>query len=217
MLIVGGGPAGSTCAWALRAGGPRRRRHGPRDLSARQGVRRVDHAAGRRRICGLTFDDYRHGRTFQPITGFRIGLIGVGGDVDATYDRPVSFGIRRCEFDHYLLRRSGARLRLGTPDLRASAATGRRWIVNECLESPDARRRRRPLLPGRANAQRGRPADRRWSSRKRPSSRSMRLNLVVHDVARAARALLFAARSTATAGASASRTTSTSGSGSIDL
>jgi len=31
------------------------------------------------------------------------------------YGRPISFGIRRCEFDHYLLQRSGARVITGTP------------------------------------------------------------------------------------------------------
>ena len=47
--------------------------------------------------------EYRHGRTFQPITAFRVGIIGTREVVDVEYRRPVSFGIRRCEFDHYLL------------------------------------------------------------------------------------------------------------------
>ena len=45
-LIVGGGPAGSTCAWQLRAGRPRRRGHGSCDIPARQGLRRLDYSAG---------------------------------------------------------------------------------------------------------------------------------------------------------------------------
>ncbi len=50
------------------------------------------------------------------------------------YDRVVSYGIRRCEFDDYLLRRSGARLELG-----ASASIRREhgsWIVNDRVAAP---------------------------------------------------------------------------------
>ena len=36
----------------------------------------------------------------------RTGLIG-GAALDTDYDRVVSYGIRRCEFDQYLLQRSG--------------------------------------------------------------------------------------------------------------
>jgi len=63
----------------------------------------------------LDVEAYRRGRTWQPITGFRVGVIDGDGDVAATYARPVSYGIRRCEFDHYLLQRSGARVKAGTP------------------------------------------------------------------------------------------------------
>ena len=56
----------------------------------------------------LDTEDYRRGRTFQPITGFRTGVIAEPGAIETSYGRPVSFGIRRCEFDHYLLQRSGA-------------------------------------------------------------------------------------------------------------
>src|SRR6266851_5433820 len=114
VLIAGGGPAGSTCAWKLRQAG--------------LDVVVVDRAMfPRDKVCagwitpqvladvGLDARAYCQGRTFQPFTGFRVGLIGSGGDVAAAYDHPVSFGIRRCEFDHYLLQRSGARLRLETP------------------------------------------------------------------------------------------------------
>ena len=48
----------------------------------------------------------------QPITGFRLSAIG-GPQVEIRSERVVSYGIRRCEFDEYLLRRSGARLREG--------------------------------------------------------------------------------------------------------
>ena len=99
------------------AGGARRDRDGQGELSARQGLRRLDYAGGcidgsrprrRRRISDSS-------ATFQPITSFRIGLIGAADELETVYGRPVSFGILRWEFDEYLLRRSGARLKLGTP------------------------------------------------------------------------------------------------------
>jgi len=82
----------------------------------------------------IDIGDYRRSRTFQPITGFRVGLIGANDAIEVTYDSPVSFGIRRCEFDHYLLERSKARLMLGQ-----SASTIRRdgteWIVNDTIST----------------------------------------------------------------------------------
>jgi menaquinone-9 beta-reductase len=85
----------------------------------------------------LEFDagHYRDGRTFQPITGFRTSVMG-RGEVLTRYPEPVSFGIRRCEFDDYLLRRSGARLETGVPltDIRR-AADGDGWIVNGSLRA----------------------------------------------------------------------------------
>jgi len=82
----------------------------------------------------LDVDDYRRGRTFQPITGFRTGRIG-GPAVETDYARPVSFAIRRCEFDDYLLRRSGARLQTGTP-VTSLRRLHDHWIVNEELRAP---------------------------------------------------------------------------------
>jgi flavin-dependent dehydrogenase len=77
----------------------------------------------------IDIDDYRRTRTFQPITGFRVGLVGEDRAIEISYSTPVSFGIRRCEFDHYVLQRSNARLLLGQ-----AASTIRRdgaaWIVN---------------------------------------------------------------------------------------
>lgn len=107
VLIVGGGPAGSSCAWGLRNAG--------------LDVLVVDRKAfPRDKVCAgwitpqvvdaLTIDleAYRGARVCQPITGFRTGLIG-GREIESHYQRPVSYGIRRCEFDQYLLDRTGAR------------------------------------------------------------------------------------------------------------
>src|SRR6185503_1670551 len=96
VLIAGGGPAGSACAWKLRQAG--------------LDVIIIDKATfPRDKVCAgwitpqvvddleIDVDDYRSSRTFQPITGFRVGLIGQNSVVETEYDRPVSFGIRRCE------------------------------------------------------------------------------------------------------------------------
>jgi len=133
VIIVGGGPAGSTCAWALRRAG--------------LDVVVIDRATfPRDKVCAgwitphvvmdlrLDVQEYRQGRTFQPFTGFRVGLIGGRADVDTAYEAPVSFGIRRCEFDQYLLQRSLARLRLGTP-ISSLRRDGLFWVVNDCFKA----------------------------------------------------------------------------------
>jgi flavin-dependent dehydrogenase len=112
VVIVGGGPSGSACAWKLRQAG--------------LDVVIVDKAIfPRDKVCAgwitpqvldelrIETDDYCEQRTLQPISGFRIGMIDDADAVNVSYDRVVSFGIRRREFDEYLLRRSGARLQLG--------------------------------------------------------------------------------------------------------
>jgi geranylgeranyl reductase family protein len=132
-LIVGGGPAGSTCAWRLRQAG--------------LDVLVVDAATfPRDKVCAgwitpqvvsaLSLDTpaYANGRTFQAFIGFRVGLIGRSGATRVAYDRPVSFGIRRCEFDHYLLQRAGARLRLGTP-IVSLRRDGAEWIANNTIRA----------------------------------------------------------------------------------
>jgi flavin-dependent dehydrogenase len=77
----------------------------------------------------IDLQDYAVGRVCQPITGFRVGRIG-GRALETDYGKPVSYGIRRCEFDDYLLKRSGARLVLGTA-LATLQRSGDRWIAND--------------------------------------------------------------------------------------
>lgn len=127
VLVVGGGPGGSTCAWAL----------------ARAGVDVVvmdKRTFPRDKVCAgwitpavveslqLDVEAYRRGRVFQPITGFRTGVLG-GREVDTDYSDAVSFGIRRFEFDDYLLRRCGARLELGET-LHTLERVGGGWLAN---------------------------------------------------------------------------------------
>ena len=133
-LIVGGGPAGSTCARELvRAG-----------LDV---VVMDKHVFPRDKVCAgwitppvvqalcLDSADYAQGRVMQAIRGFRTGMIGAETEVETRYDEAASFGIRRCEFDHYLLQRSQARLRLGEP-LKTMARDGGAWLVNGELRTP---------------------------------------------------------------------------------
>ena len=47
--------------------------------------------------------------------GFRTGSM-TGPAIETRYGKPVSYGIRRYEFDDFLLRRSGARLIQGYVD-----------------------------------------------------------------------------------------------------
>ncbi|HEX7140557.1 MAG TPA: NAD(P)/FAD-dependent oxidoreductase, partial [Vicinamibacterales bacterium] len=134
VIIVGGGPAGSSCAWRLRRAG--------------FAVVVCDRAAfPRDKVCAgwitpqavddldLDLDDYGSTRTLQPITGFRVGVMGRRGSRFIGYDRVVSYGIRRCEFDDYLLRRSSAALDLGAPVSSVRREPGR-WIVNDRLTAP---------------------------------------------------------------------------------
>ncbi len=134
VLIVGGGPAGSTCAWKLREAG--------------LDVVVVDRALfPRDKVCAgwitprvvadlqLDVNDYESGRTFQAITAFRTGIIGGEHTVETRYDRPVSFAIRRYEFDDYLLRRSAARLMLDEP-ITSLHRNGGMWAVNERVRAP---------------------------------------------------------------------------------
>jgi geranylgeranyl reductase family protein len=127
VLIAGGGPAGSSCAWKLRDSGLKiailDKQTFPRD-----------------KVCGgwitpevldaLNIDpsEYARGRVLQPITGFLTSSMGET-PVETHYDKAVSYGIRRCEFDHYLLQRSGACLRLGAPLTKVERCRGE-WIVN---------------------------------------------------------------------------------------
>jgi len=136
VLIVGGGPAGSSCAWALRRAG--------------MDVAVLDQAQfPRDKVCAgwitpavlaeLALDprDYGGERMLQPIRGFRVGLIGAEANaaVDLRYGETVSYGIRRSEFDAYLLQRSGARLFTGEP-VRSLRREAGGWLINDHLRTP---------------------------------------------------------------------------------
>jgi len=133
VLIVGGGPAGSSLAWGLRGSGLRvrivDRARFPRDKTCAGWVTPPVWAA-----LGIEPSAYAAtGRTLQPIRGFAIASLGreptrvAGGDV-------VSHGIRRCEFDAFLLERCGAELRLGEP-VRAIERRSDGWVVDGAVHA----------------------------------------------------------------------------------
>ncbi len=132
VLVVGGGPAGSSCAWGLRGSGldvvVLDRARFPRDKVCAGWITPQI-------LAELAIDplEYAKDRVLQPIRGFRVGRLG-DGVADADRGAVVSFGIRRCEFDHFLLRRSGARLRLGEP-IQALRPSREGWVVNEALRT----------------------------------------------------------------------------------
>lgn len=132
MLIVGGGPSGSSCAWGLRESG--------------LDVLILDKATfPRDKVCAgwitpavaelleLDLNDYSREHVLQPISRFRTGLIG-GSTIQTEYPDTVSYGIRRCEFDAYLLQRCGARTRLGE-SFQSLEWTEAGWLVNGNLQA----------------------------------------------------------------------------------
>ncbi|QNI30290.1 NAD(P)/FAD-dependent oxidoreductase [Alloacidobacterium dinghuense] len=132
VLIVGGGPAGSSCAKRLHEAG----------LDT---IILDKSAFPRDKVCGgwitpavireleIDLTEYASGRVLQLITRFRTSRMG-DTEVETDYGRPVSYGIRRVEFDDYLLRRCGTRLILGTP-LTSMERSGDSWIVNGAIRA----------------------------------------------------------------------------------
>jgi menaquinone-9 beta-reductase len=132
-LIVGGGPGGSTCARLLRAAGwdviVADRSRFPRDKVCAGWLTPEVFP-----LLDLDPAEYRAtGLTFQDITGFRTGVIGQDL-IETRYPRVVSYAIRRCEFDEFLLRRARVRVLDGTPVVSLRRA-GDAWIVNDRIEA----------------------------------------------------------------------------------
>src|ERR1035438_10535769 len=97
VLIVGGGPAGSSCAWGLRESG--------------LDTLLIDRSTfPRNKLCGrwitrlvlekmvLHLESYAPGRVVQPIPGFRLLRIDEP-QVHIDYGRTISYGDLRSDFD----------------------------------------------------------------------------------------------------------------------
>lgn len=127
VLVVGGGPAGSTCAWKLRQAGfdvlLMDKEQFPRQKPCAGWITPAVLEA-----LAIDCEEYRQGRVLQDISSFRTGLIG-GPEQVTSYGKTVSYGIRRFEFDHYLLQRSGVRLIPGESVTVLQRRNGC-WIVN---------------------------------------------------------------------------------------
>lgn len=133
-VIVGGGPAGSTCAWKLT-------RLGMRVLVLdRARFPRVKLCAGWvtppvMRALQVDLKAYSSTRTLQPIDGFEVARQSDGDSTLVQYDSPVSFGIIRSEFDHFLLLRSGARVEDGVPSVEIERRNGT-FRINDKFRTP---------------------------------------------------------------------------------
>lgn len=132
VLIVGGGPAGSSCAWALK--------DSPLEVMI------LDRGVfPRDKICGgwitpevlesleIPATEYARERVLQPITGFHTSYIG-GEQIETRFPSTVSYGILRREFDQYLLRRSGAKVLEGQA-ISSIERRGGRWLVNGSISA----------------------------------------------------------------------------------
>lgn len=132
-VIVGGGPSGSTIAGALRRAG--------------MNVIVLDKCAfPRNKVCAgwitlpvlsatqLDMEDYRRHATAQPLRAFVVGL-GKQAPVQIDYDQVVAYGIRRCEFDAYLLRKAAVPAVLGTAVHSIVRKEGL-WVINEEIRAP---------------------------------------------------------------------------------
>jgi geranylgeranyl reductase family protein len=133
VLIVGGGPAGSTLAYNLANSG----------LSI---VVMDKETFPRQKVCAgwvtpavmqelnIDLQDYAKQNILQPIYGFHIGQLGQKLVESQYTGAPVSYGIRRVEFDNYLLQRCEADLMMATPfDSMQKVDTG--WLVNQSIEA----------------------------------------------------------------------------------
>jgi len=133
VLIIGGGPAGSTLASCLLNSGSDECQLKVAILD-KSDFPRQKVCAGWvtpevMRVLNIDLEDYADGRVLQKISGFRISQLGQKQVASSFAGEPVSYGIRRYEFDNYLLKRSGAELILGEAFQKLEKLDDG-WLVN---------------------------------------------------------------------------------------
>ena len=133
LIIVGAGPAGSTLASALENSGKRiliiDKRDFPRDKTCAGWV-----TPAVMETLDIDPEEYATGRTLQPIRRFRIGMMGQPS-VENDHGEVVSYGIRRYEFDDYLLSRVNCPKQLATP-VKSIVRKDGNWVINDTWEAP---------------------------------------------------------------------------------
>lgn len=133
VIIVGGGPAGSTLAWALENSHKRililDKQSFPRDKTCAGWV-----TPAVMESLQVDFEAYARDHVLQPIENFRIGMMGQPA-VENHHHQVVSYGIRRYEFDNYLLDRVTADKELNT-SVKTIERQGRRWVINDAWAAP---------------------------------------------------------------------------------
>ncbi|WP_323751590.1 NAD(P)/FAD-dependent oxidoreductase [Marinobacter sp.] len=132
-IVVGAGPAGATLTRALEDAGKKvlviDKATFPRDKTCAGWV-----TPNVLESLDIDINDYRRARTLQSISRFRIGMMGQS-PVENHHGSVVSYGIRRCEFDAYLLDRVKSRKQLGTP-VKSITRNNGLWRLNEQWQAP---------------------------------------------------------------------------------
>ncbi|MCK5191753.1 MAG: NAD(P)/FAD-dependent oxidoreductase, partial [Methylococcales bacterium] len=132
ILIIGGGPAGSTLAYDLLSVNNTKLKIAILDKKSfpRQKICAGWVTPEVMRVLNIDLKDYAKNNILQKISGFKIGQLGQKL-VESHYDgNPVSYGIRRYEFDDYLLKRCGAELILEEA-FKKMDKTDDGWLVND--------------------------------------------------------------------------------------
>ena len=133
-IVVGGGPAGSTVRAQLRAAGWNvvvlDRARFPRDKVC-AGWLTPGRLPAARPDAGGVPRERRHAAGDHRVSHAVIGR----RPIETRYPRTISYAIRRCEFDDFLLRRAGARVLDNTP-VSSIRRAGDRWVVNDALDAP---------------------------------------------------------------------------------
>jgi geranylgeranyl reductase family protein len=133
-IVVGGGPGGSSAARVMVRAGLRvaviDAARFPRDKICAGWVT----PGVLERLSITPAELASKGLTVQPISGFETSLMH-GRPVRTDYDGEVSYGIRRREFDAFLLNRCGATVIEGTR-VTSLRYEDDRWIVNDAHSAP---------------------------------------------------------------------------------